>query len=174
MRFNPAQAADRPVRERRSRRDRLDAATRSPTCRVREDCRPRDRRRGLRRRRCPGPGGGSTGRSTGSDDRPPCSSPVRDGHLRSPRQGVHRSCIPTCREDLRGTYGGLVSEAAIAHLRDLGGHGRRAHAGAPGSPTKLPPRARPVETTGATRRSGTSHRTASTRAVCRLGEHVAR
>ena len=24
------------------------------------------------------------------------------------------------REDLRGTYGGLASEAAIAHLRDLG------------------------------------------------------
>ena len=44
----------------------------------------------------------------------------RDGDLRAARQGVHASGWPGVREDLRGTYAGLASEAAIDYLRELG------------------------------------------------------
>ena len=52
--------------------------------------------------------------------RPAAPPPVeRDRHLRGPRQGVHQA-HPSVREDLRGTYAGLASEEAIAHLVELG------------------------------------------------------
>ena len=44
----------------------------------------------------------------------------RDRDLRGPRQGLHRSATPSVREDLRGTYGGLASDEALAYLKDLG------------------------------------------------------
>ena len=46
---------------------------------------------------------------------------------------------PGVREDLRGTYAGLASDEAIAHLRALGRHRRRAAAGAP-QRRRAPPR----------------------------------
>ena len=53
------------------------------------------------------------------DDRPPAvpwsETVIYEAHVKGFTE-LH----PEVREDLRGTYGGLASEAAIAHLRDLG------------------------------------------------------
>ncbi len=56
--------------------------------------------------------------------------PSMDGidHLRSAMNGAHHDRIPTCREVLRGTYAGMVSDPIIAHLKKLGRDGRRAAA----------------------------------------------
>ena len=45
---------------------------------------------------------------------------ARDGDLRAARARASRSCTPGVREDLRGTYAGLASDEAIAHLTSLG------------------------------------------------------
>ena len=53
-------------------------------------------------------------------ERPAAAHAVaRDGHLRGPRQGLHRT-HPGIPEELRGTYAGLAHPASIDHLKSLG------------------------------------------------------
>ena len=116
--LQPEQAPDRSVRE----GDRGPGAL-GPgrTLAVR-----RRRRRSIdrddERRRCGDPEVGRDRRvdSTGSEDSCSGAAVGRDGDLRAARQGLHAAACRGVREDLRGTYAGLASEAAIAHLLDLG------------------------------------------------------
>ena len=51
----------------------------------------------------------------------PAAAPVdRHGHLRAARQGVHARCTTEVPEELRGTYAGLTTNAAVHYLKDLG------------------------------------------------------
>ena len=64
--------------------------------------------------------------------------------------------LPGVREDLRGTYAGLASEAAIDYLRDARRHRGRAAAGAPHRRRATSSSRAGSRTTGATRRSASS------------------
>ena len=114
--LQPRQAPDRPVREgdrgpdplRRRRacsRTPPTATTSSPTA---PTTRPRSRSAWSSTQR-------STGRATGRS--------ARRGTRRSSTRrtsAASRSSTRACRTDLRGTYAGLASDEAIAHLRSLG------------------------------------------------------
>ena len=117
--LQPGEAPDRPVREGDRRPGRLrgrerpplsaSAATRTPTSSA---TRRTTRRRSRSRSSSTRP---STGRTT--------ARPRRRGRRPSSTRCTSRatrSSHPAVREDLRGTYAGLASEEALAHLRSLG------------------------------------------------------
>ena len=80
---------------------------------------------------------------------------------------------PGVREDLRGTYAGLASDAAIEHLKSLGVTAVELLPDAPHRRRELPARARAHATTGATARSASSRRTRSTPRPARAASRCA-
>ena len=79
---------------------------------------------------------------------------------------------PDVREDLRGTYAGLASDAAIAYLHAPRRHRGRAAAGPPHRRRAASWPSGASRTTGATARSATSRRTRAYAATGRRGEQV--
>ena len=158
--LQPAQAADRPVREVDRGRGRLARGEHAALRPGRRGRRPRRGRRGRRR-----------GDPEVRRHRPVvrlggrhalCDTPWHETVIYEVHVKGFTQRHPGVREDLRGTYAGLASEEAIAHFRSLGV-----------TAVELLPVHHIVDeqhladeglrTTGATARSATSRRTRSTR-----------